>query len=130
MNKKILYIPPEKSDGCCEYKLKLIFEIEEVRQRKLTKSASQMKYRLYQGNGKAIYIIGVSDRGDVEGITREELETSVQFLKDVCAYIDARIYKERVYEGTNGFIGTFRIEWCDPFKVKESEYEDNTWFER
>ncbi len=110
---KISYIPPERNDGCCEYKLKLVFGShipDEVRQKKLIKTASQMKYRLFQGKGRAIYILGVSDKGDVEGISKSELDESIQFVEDACKFIDAQIYKKRVYEGTNGFIGTLRIE--------------------
>jgi elongation factor 1-alpha len=123
MISKINYIPPEKNNGCCEYKLKLVYGndiSEEVRNKKLIKIASQMKYRLYQGNGKAIYILGVSDRGDVEGITKEELETSILFLEDACKMIDAKIYRKRMYEGKNGFIGTLRIEILD---IKSLDHE-------
>ncbi len=109
MVKRLHYIPPEKDYGCCEYKLKLIYNIEEVRVKKLNKIASQMKYRLYQGRGKAIYILGVSDQGDVEGITQEELEESIDFLETACAMIGAHIYKKRMYKGNHGFIGTLRI---------------------
>jgi elongation factor 1-alpha len=110
---KINYIPPENNKGCCEYKLKLIFGNdvpEEVREKKLVKIASQMKYRLFQGNGKAIYILGVSDKGDVEGIEEYELDDSIRFIEEACQIINAIIYKKRIYKGNNGFIATLRIE--------------------
>jgi elongation factor 1-alpha len=121
---KLSYIPPERNDGCCEYKLKLVFGKNlpnEVREKKLIKTASQMKYRLYQGKGKAIYILGVSDKGDVEGITQEELEESIQFIENACKIIDAQVYKKRVYEGKNGFIGTLRIEILNKYDL-ETEF--------
>lgn len=118
---KISYIPPEKSDGCCEYKLKLVFHVEEVRNKKLIKIASQMKYRLYQGKGKAIYILGVSDHGDVEGISKDELEISFTFIENACELIGAQIYRKRVYEGNQGFIGTLRIEMMDKSSL-ENEF--------
>jgi elongation factor 1-alpha len=116
MISKINYIPPEKDNGSCEYKLKLVYGnhiSEEVRNKKLIKTASQMKYRLYQGKGKAIYILGVSDNGDVEGITKDELDESIIFLESACKLINAQIYRKRMYEGKNGFIGTLRIEILD-----------------
>ncbi len=113
MINKISYIPPENNKGCCEYKLKLIFSHEEVKEKKKIKIASQMKYRLFQGNGKAIYILGVSDKGDVEGIEEYELEESIKFIEEACKSINASIYKKRIYKGNNGFIGTLRIELLD-----------------
>ncbi len=112
MFNKINFIPPEKNKGCCEYKLKLIYEDKDIREKKKIKLATQMKYRLYQGNGKAIYILGVSDKGDIEGISQYELDESISFLEKVCEKINANIYKKRVYQGqgTNTFIATLRIE--------------------
>lgn len=110
MLNKINYIPPENNKGCCEYKLKLIYSQYEVKQKKKIKIASQMKYRLFQGNGKAIYILGVSDNGDIEGIEEEELEKSIEFIEEACISINALIYKKRIYKGNNGFIATLRIE--------------------
>lgn len=110
MLNKINYIPPENNKGCCEYKLKLIYNVEEVKEKKKIKIASQMKYRLFQGNGKAIYILGVSDKGDIEGIEEDELEKSIQFIEETCTNINASIYKKRIYKGNNGFIATLRIE--------------------
>jgi elongation factor 1-alpha len=107
---KINYIPPENNKGCCEYKLKLVYNIDEVKEKKKIKIASQMKYRLFQGNGKAIYILGVSDKGDVEGIEECELEESIKFIEEACISINASIYKKRIYKGNNGFIATLRIE--------------------
>ncbi len=116
MFNKINYIPPENNKGCCEYKLKLVYGTDipdEIKEKKLVKIASQMKYRLFQGNGKAIYILGVSDNGDLEGIEEDELEESILFIEKACLSINASIYKKRIYKGNNGFIGTLRIEIND-----------------
>ena len=88
---KINYIPPENNKGCCEYKLKLIFTPEEVREKKKIKIASQMKYRLFQGNGKAIYIIGIDDDGTNKGIKLKELFDSIHFFIDASRIINAKI---------------------------------------
>ncbi len=113
MLNKINYIPPENDKGCCEYKLKLVYGnniSEEFKEKKKIKIASQMKYRLFQGNGKAIYILGVSDKGDIEGIEEYELEESIKFIENSAKSINASIYKKRIYKGNNGFIATLRIE--------------------
>jgi GTPase len=67
-------IEPEKEDGNKEYKLKLI-DYQAV-----DNIASQMRYRIGEGCGEAIYTIGVTDCGGVLGITDEEFKTTEQIL--------------------------------------------------
>jgi GTPase len=95
---KLSYIPPEKDIGKTEYKLKLLYAKDDMR--KLNKVSTQIKYRLYQGGGKAVYILGVSDKGDVDGISREELDASIAFLKRAMEIAGAEISRMRIYEGT------------------------------
>ncbi len=121
MFQKISNIPPEKNNGKCEYKLKLVYKDKDIYKKKLNHIASQMKYRLFQGNGKAIFILGVCDNGEVEGITRSELDDSISFLENAASLIHAIIYKKRIYEGNNGFIGTIRIELNEEFLKEEKE---------
>ncbi len=123
MIRKIHNIPPEKNKGRCEYKLKLVYKDKDIYKKKLHHIASQMKYRLFQGNGKAIFILGVCDNGEVEGITRDELDDSISFLENASSLIHSNIYKKRIYEGNNGFIATLRIEWNDNY-LKENNIKE------
>lgn len=41
---------------------------------------SQMKWRLREGQGEAIYEIGVEDNGMLAGLSQEELEASLDTL--------------------------------------------------
>ena len=67
----------ENNDGHIEYKWKLI-NIEEI---KIEKIITQMKYRLFQGNGNAEYYIGVRDNGDAVGISEHDInETLLNIL--------------------------------------------------
>ena len=41
---------------------------------------TQMKWRLKEGGGEAIYEIGVEDNGTLTGLTKEELECSLKTI--------------------------------------------------
>jgi GTPase len=85
MNKKkqeiessaLTHIIPETDDGNKEYKLKLLSSssIENI--------ATQMRYRIEEGCGEAIYTIGVTDSGGVIGLTEEEYKTTLEILEQV-----------------------------------------------
>lgn len=69
-------IQPEKDDGNIEYKLKLINKNAD----KIEHLESQMRYRLNEGNGEAIYIIGVTDNGIIVGVTDDDFKESFNNL--------------------------------------------------
>jgi len=52
---------------------------------------SQLKYRLIEGNGRCVYIIGVEDNGTIYNITNEEYEESIENLKKMCISTNAEI---------------------------------------
>ncbi|RWS29736.1 GTP-binding protein 2-like protein [Leptotrombidium deliense] len=70
------YLPPECADGNVEYKLKLI----NPSQSRLEHLVTQMKWRLREGAGEAIYEIGVEDKGLLIGLTDEEVNASLNTL--------------------------------------------------
>lgn len=53
------HLPPEPQFGNIEYKLKLISPSKQ----RLDHLVTQLKWRLNEGNGEAIYEIGVTDSG-------------------------------------------------------------------
>jgi hypothetical protein len=67
----------EHYDGNIEYKRELINLDEDTFNRRIT----QMKYRLYEGNGEAFYFIGVTDDGIVLGIPDVEFKESIANLE-------------------------------------------------
>ena len=85
------------------------------------KRATQMKYRLVQGKGKAIYMIGVEDNGNCWGISQQELLNSLDTLKTIASYINATIRSIRMYRGikNNSYIATVRL--CMPLADIESQ---------
>jgi GTPase len=71
-----LNISPEKDDGNIEYKTKLLDSSEE----RIQRLASQMRYRTEEGFGESIYVIGVSDSGDLIGLDEDEFNKSFNNL--------------------------------------------------
>jgi GTPase len=67
---------PEKDDGNIEYKLKLIDKTKE----RVDELSTQMRYRVDEGCGEAIYVIGVTDDGEIIGVTDDEFTESFNNL--------------------------------------------------
>lgn len=70
-------LPPEIEKGNIEYKLKLI-DPSPIRFEHLV---TQLKWRLQEGLGEALYEIGVGDNGYLFGLTEEDLKKSMETLK-------------------------------------------------
>ncbi|XP_067681273.1 GTP-binding protein 2-like [Haliotis asinina] len=89
-------LPPEEEEGNVEYKLKLVnpsdFRFEHL--------VTQMKWRLEEGEGEAIYELGVEDNGIMAGLQDVELEASVNTLKRMAVRLGASltVLRERTVE--------------------------------
>lgn len=86
--------PRENDIGKIEYKL-ILSTLDEDRLQSL---ATQMKFRLEEGNGEAFYVLGVSDEGDVIGMTEEEIKRSLEVLERVAELINAKLVYKRIVE--------------------------------
>jgi GTPase len=75
------HIEPEPQDGNMEYKLKLIDPSPSRFQHLVT----QMKWRLAEGNGEALYVIGVEDDGYLTGLPPDQLQASLRTLESMAA---------------------------------------------
>ena len=96
---------PEDPYGNKEYKLKILKD----EKNNIVKKATQMLFRLYEGTGKAIYIIGIEDCGTACGIDHKELNQSIKNLKLIAREVKAKLKDPRLYIGTDGFIATIRV---------------------
>ena len=76
---------------------------------KLNKRATQLLFRLNEGKGKAVYLIGIDDDGTVDGIPISYIIESYHYLLQMCDIINAKLNVFRVYKGNNQFIATCRI---------------------
>ena len=113
---KITYIkkefpnqPPENDEGNKEYKWNLIPRFFDNIKKKCNKLASQMKYRLYEGDGKAVYLIGVTDDGKSIGLCEHDLYKSLYVISTAADIINTRIDKIRLYNKGNYYIATIRL---------------------
>lgn len=106
MNDKPFYKqPPEIEEGNREYKWKIPL----LNTLRLEKFVSQMKYRLYEGNGKAIYILGVLDDGKPIGTSQEELTVTIDQVLKVVKILNAKVEHINYYNGLVGQIATIKI---------------------
>lgn len=69
-------LPPEPQLGNIEYKLKLINPSKQRFEHLVT----QMKWRLREGHGEAIYEIGVADSGHLQGLNEKDMSISLTTL--------------------------------------------------
>jgi hypothetical protein len=69
-----------------EYKLKLSPSPE-----RLTRLITQLKWRLLEGGGQALYEIGVGDAGQLIGLPRHEMEGSLDALEKMAGELGATV---------------------------------------
>ena len=77
----------EKDWGNTEYK-KGFYHMTST---KIKKYATQLKFRIIEGNGKAIYIIGLEDDGNIIGIKKKQLHNYKNIMIKICQEINAGI---------------------------------------
>jgi len=88
----------EREEGSVEYKLKIVG----VDRERLENLATQMKYRVLEGGGEAIYEIGVTNDGQLIGMTDEELRESLQNIDLVASKIGVKTTLLREVRGKRG----------------------------
>jgi len=69
----------EPQEGNVEYKYMLVNPSEE----RLHHLTTQLKWRVLEGSGEAIYAIGVEDDGTCKGISEQDLVSSLETLKEM-----------------------------------------------
>lgn len=110
MNKFMPKQPPEKEFGNKEYKR--LFQtnrhhnsIKEL----IRKRTSQLLFRLIEGDGKAIYLLGIDDDGEVVGLNDYELENTLNFMKRIVKEAKGEINNIRIYKGGKGNVCSVRV---------------------
>ncbi|KAF9447474.1 hypothetical protein P691DRAFT_802322 [Macrolepiota fuliginosa MF-IS2] len=78
---------PENDSGNVEYKLQLL----NPSPARFARLVTQLKWRLLEGGGQAYYELGVADSGDLVGLRREELESSLDTLEMMAGEIGASV---------------------------------------
>ncbi|CAB1450335.1 unnamed protein product [Pleuronectes platessa] len=101
------YLPPEAEEGNIEYKLKLV----NPTQYRFEHLATQMKWRLQEGRGEAVYQIGVEDNGMLAGLSEEDMRASLNTLHCLAEKVGADITVLREQE--------LDYDSDDPHKIAE-----------
>eukprot|EP00042_Codosiga_hollandica_P045587 m.465836 g.465836 ORF g.465836 m.465836 type:complete len:650 (+) comp57053_c0_seq2:254-2203(+) len=94
-----LTMPPEPQEGNTEYKLKLVNPTAD----RLVHLATQMKWRLAEGEGEAVYEIGVADDGEMTGLSQSDMDASLQTLRTIAASVGAHVTILRTRDPVAGF---------------------------
>ncbi|XP_057699470.1 GTP-binding protein 2-like [Corythoichthys intestinalis] len=81
------FLPPEAEEGNIEYKLKLV----NPTQQRFEHLATQLKWRLQEGRGEAVYRIGVEDNGLPVGLGRADMAASLRTLRKMADKVGADI---------------------------------------
>lgn len=92
------HLDPESDDGNIEYKIHII----DLDNKRFNKLATQMKWRVSEGNGHCYYYIGVTDNGVARGISHTCMKKSLENLTNISNYLGYT--HEIVYfkKGTSG----------------------------
>ncbi|EGG24686.1 GTP-binding protein 1 [Cavenderia fasciculata] len=94
----IIHLQPEVEFGNIEYKLQLISPTAE----RLEHLVTQLKWRLGEGMGEAIYEIGVDDDGTAVGLGETEMQASLTTLRTMASRLSADLTIIRTRNGTKG----------------------------
>ena len=86
-------LPNEIEEGNIEYKLKIIPE----KLNRLVSLSSQLIWRCNEGRGMAIYFLGITDNGEMIGITKKELDISIRNLSKIVSENSYQILKKEIY---------------------------------
>ncbi|MHA1449494.1 MAG: GTP-binding protein [Candidatus Hodarchaeales archaeon] len=107
----ITKLPHEKNKGNREYKLKISLgeESTERKRLRLEQLKTQLLYRLNEGEGEAIYTIGVADDGDVIGLSQHEMDDTLETLREIAEELNTEITLIRTAAGAEGQIAEVLI---------------------
>ncbi len=111
--KKVVKLDEESEEGNIEYKLKLI----EPTATRFEHLVTQMKFRLQEGLGEAIYEIGIEDNGYPKGLSEKELKNSIETLRKMAKELNADISVLREREGEIGKVAEVLVR-----KLAEEEF--------
>jgi GTPase len=108
--------PKEKYYGNREYKRHLILDSKNIKNEHtlLQKRCTQLLFRIREGRGKAVYLIGVEDNGNANGLLQDECIKSIKNFIVITETIGVKINKMRIYTWKNKIDDA---RYCVIFKV-------------
>lgn len=106
---------PEIEEGNIEYKKFLLNPSKQ----KIDRLTSQMKWRLNEGLGEAIYVIGIEDNGYPVGISQKYLHETQSVIENIAKNLDCKTTIIADFPGYNGTIRKLLIR-----ETKDDKYID------
>ncbi len=80
-----------------------------LKENRFQELACQMNHRIIMGRGKAIYVIGVSDNGELKGIDEGKFKETVEVLKKIAEEISAKVKSVEKFKVDSGYVGIVEI---------------------
>lgn len=109
----------EKENGNIEFKHRLR-KNHHLKNEHKSSLAAQLKHRLLSGDGEALYVIGVTDDGDITGIQQDYFSESVDVLSVLCADVGAKINNVETQHINSGLVGIVEIIDADNTKIDDT----------
>ena len=81
-----------------------------LREGRFQSLACQMSHRLIMGRGKAIYVVGVSDSGELKGISRQAFDETIGVLERLAGEVGAFLSSVEEFEVGGGVVGIVEIQ--------------------
>jgi GTPase len=103
---KVNSVPRENHEGNTEYKWKLVGMTNE----RLENLVTQLKYRIIEGSGEAVYLIGIMDDGTFAPLSLSDFNETLETLKKMAARITCEVHeicKKQTEEG--GWVGEYLV---------------------
>lgn len=94
VKRSISVVPPEDETGSVEYK-RMVHHSATARLRSL---ATQMSYRLDQGNGRCLYRLGVEDDGCHSLLSYEEIAESARTLEIIARSLNSVVVERKMIQ--------------------------------
>ena len=60
-------------------------------QNRINKYTTQLNFRINEGSGRAIYLIGVNDDGSLYGLSELEIKQNLRILEKMCKLLNLEI---------------------------------------
>lgn len=108
-------LAPEVEQGNVEYKLILMNPTPERLQRLVT----QLNWRLMEGNGEAYYQLGVADSGELIGLSKREMEATLETLENMAGELGASVIINREIEVRGHFNASLALESINGISGKD-----------
>jgi signal recognition particle receptor subunit beta len=92
-------LPPESEEDNIEYKRLLTYEM--IDNTRIDSLVTQMKWRIQEGDGKAIYYLGINDNGSIYGLDLAESKETIQVFKTIVKNADVNIFSFNTIKSEN-----------------------------